>query len=77
MKYAKPGEEMYWLPLQHNLFYWTVSMGKIKMNGETLKTKSQYAILDTGMSLNLIPPGDFDAIKNYLEKNSKIKFKFY
>lgn len=79
--------DIFWADMYPNYYYWVVSMGSVKFlpkkkkNDDDkepkpfqLEIQSKFAVLDTGMSLALIPKKDFIEMKTYLILEHGLKF---
>ena len=78
-KYTKKGltdDDVHWADLADNKYYWTLNLGpSIKVGDEelNLNSNSKYVIMDTGMSLGMIPQSDFTLIKNVLKQDYNVQ----
>ena len=81
-KYAKKGlteSDIHWAPLTNNKYYWTLNIGEtFKIGDETinLHSNTKYIILDSGMSLGMIPQRDYNKITEFLFQHYAITFSY-
>lgn len=60
-KYAKPGKQLKWYPLDDNQF-WTLKFSDVKVGDKKIRQSVDRMIADTGTSLLLLPDYDYNQI---------------